>query len=140
VLDAFCGTGALGLEALSRGAAHASFIDSDSQALRLARENAAGLGEAGTTSFLAADATHPPPAAEPCNLIFLDPPYAQDLAGRALAALAAAGWLAPGAIVVVETGRGETINISNSFEAVDERVYGKVKVSFYRFLKPQGLR
>lgn len=133
VLDAFCGTGALGLEALSRGAAHAVFLDSDAGALRLARRNAAKLGEAAPTTFLQADATHPPRADAPCMLVFLDPPYDQDTVGPAVAALARAGWLAPGAILVAETARPTRPAQIDGLEMVDERRYGKAKLTFYRW-------
>jgi 16S rRNA (guanine966-N2)-methyltransferase len=104
VLDAFAGTGALGLEALSRGAARAHFIERDRAALAALRANVAALGAAAVVH--AGDALHPPPGVA-CGLVFLDPPYGQGLVERALAALAAAGWIAAGALVVAETGREE---------------------------------
>ena len=129
VLDAFCGTGALGFEALSRGAEHATFLDSDAAALRLARANAAKLGEQERASFVQADVTQPP-AGTPCSLVFLDPPYGKNLAVPALAALAKSGWLAPGAILVVETGIRDDLDLPEGFTAADERRYGKAKLSF----------
>lgn len=132
VLDCFCGTGALGLEALSRGAASAVFIDSDSTALKLARSNAQSLGDTGRSQFLQADARKPPPAPTPSTLIFLDPPYGEDLATPTLEALANAGWFAPQAIVVIETGLRDIITAPPGFEAVDERRYGKAKLTFLR--------
>lgn len=134
VLDAFCGTGALGLEALSRGAVQAVFLDSDPAALKLARRNTAKLGEAGHATFLLADATRPPPAVEPCTLVFLDPPYDQDLVGPTLSALLDRGWLAPGAIAVAETKRQTEPPEIGGFELVDNRQYGKARVVFYRRL------
>jgi 16S rRNA (guanine966-N2)-methyltransferase len=103
VLDAFAGTGALGLEALSRGAAAAWFIEHDRAALAALRANVAACG-AGTV--LAADVLRPPPGV-PCGLVFLDPPYGQDLLPLAVARLAAAGWLAPGAVLVAEAAADE---------------------------------
>ncbi len=132
VLDAFCGTGALGLEALSRGAASAIFLDSDTAALRLARANAQNLGETEHSRFLQSDVRKPPRAPAPCTLVFLDPPYGEDLATPALAALADGGWFAPAAIAVVETGLRDTISAPPGFEAVDERRYGKAKLTFLR--------
>jgi 16S rRNA (guanine966-N2)-methyltransferase len=129
VLDAFCGTGALGLEALSRGAARVTFLDSDAGALRLAKANAAKLGESERASFVQADATRPP-AGAPCTLIFLDPPYGKDLAAPSLAALAKGGWCAAGAIAVVETGLHEPLQPPDGFSASDERRYGKAKLTF----------
>ncbi|HTP81356.1 MAG TPA: 16S rRNA (guanine(966)-N(2))-methyltransferase RsmD [Alphaproteobacteria bacterium] len=131
VLDAFCGTGALGLEALSRGAAHAVFLESDAAALRLARRNAARLQETAHATFLAADATRPPAADQPCTLVFLDPPYAGDVLEPALAGLAKSGWIASGAIVVAEVER-RTRPPQGDLALVDERVYGKAKLLFYR--------
>ncbi len=131
VLDAFCGTGALGVEALSRGAAHAVFLDDDAAALRLARRNVARVNETALATFLMADAARPPSANQPCTLVFLDPPYAEDVLEAAVAALAKAGWIAPGAIVVAELdGRGHAKPVGLTL--VDERVYGKAKLLFYR--------
>jgi 16S rRNA (guanine966-N2)-methyltransferase len=129
VLDAFCGTGALGLESLSRGAAFATFIDTSTEALRLAQTNAKKLGEAGHARFLQADATRPPRADASCNLAFLDPPYGDGLAAPTLAALAAAGWLAEDAIVVVESATRDDLLPPAGFTKVDERRYGKAKLS-----------
>jgi len=130
VLDAFCGTGALGLEALSRGAAHATFLDLDPAALRIARHNAAMLDEARQATFLQGDATRPPRADAPCGIVFLDPPYASGLAAAALAALAAQGWFAAGGIAVVETSGREEVAPPAGFACVDERRYGKAKLTF----------
>ena len=135
VLDAFCGTGALGLEALSRGAAHVTFLDSDAASLRLAKANATKLDESGHANFLQADATRPP-AGQACSLIFLDAPYGNDLTASALAALAKNGWLAPGAIVVAETGLSEGLVPPAGFTAADERRYGKAKLTFLIWTKP----
>ncbi len=129
IVDAFCGTGALGLEALSRGAVHATFIDVDTASLALARENAGKLGERDSVAFVQADATRPP-RGQPCTIAFLDPPYGEELAAPALAALAAAGWLAPGAIAVAETAGRETLAPPAGFTVVDERRYGKAKLTF----------
>jgi 16S rRNA (guanine966-N2)-methyltransferase len=104
VLDGFAGTGALGLEALSRGAASAWFIEKDRAALAALRANVAACG-AGVV--LAADILRPPPG-QPCGLVFLDPPYGHGLLPRALSALRCAGWLAPDATIVAETAADET--------------------------------
>ena len=106
VLDAFAGTGALGLEALSRGAASAVFIERDRAALDALRANAASCRGA-LAQVIAADVLHPPPG-RPCGLVFMDPPYGENLLARGLAALANAGWVAPGALVVAEASRAET--------------------------------
>ena len=106
VLDAFAGTGALGLEALSRGAARATFMEQGRPALAALRANIAACRAEERCTVLAADVLRPPPGC-PCALAFLDPPYAQGLVPRAVAALHKAGWLAPGALLVAETGADE---------------------------------
>lgn len=107
ILDAFAGTGALGLEALSRGGASCHFMETDRSALQALRSNIAACGMEAQTQISTSDATAPPRAQTPCSLIFLDPPYRQDLPGRAMAALRRAGWVAPDALVVVETAADE---------------------------------
>jgi 16S rRNA (guanine966-N2)-methyltransferase len=105
VLDGFAGTGAMGLEALSRGAARAFFMEQDRAALAALRANIAGCKAGDTCRVIAGDVTAPPIAAAPCTLVFLDPPYGKGLVPRALAALQAKGWIAPGALIIAETGR-----------------------------------
>ena len=104
MLDAFCGTGALGLEALSRGAGHAVFMDQGREALDLVRRNIAALGVGDRSAVLRADAVRPPRAQAACTLVFLDPPYGQGLASTALNALIGRGWCVSGGVAVVETG------------------------------------
>jgi len=124
VLDAFAGTGALGLEALSRGATHAHFIERDRAALAALRANIATLRAEATVH--AGDALHPPPGIA-CGLVFLDPPYGATLVERSLAALAAAGWIAPGALVVAETGRDEALAPRGTVLA--ERAHGAARIT-----------
>lgn len=114
VLDAFAGTGALGLEALSRGAKQATFFETDRAALAALRANIAGCGWQDRCKVFAKDATTPPPAATPCSLLFLDPPYRLSLPARTLAALKARGWIAPDAIAVIETAAQEPLPLRNS--------------------------
>jgi 16S rRNA (guanine966-N2)-methyltransferase len=132
VLDAFAGSGALGLEALSRGATHVTFLDNDANAIKLIGENLRRLGETGAAKVVRADAMRPPPGREPCDLVFLDPPYRSGHAVPALAALAAGGWVAPGAIVTVELAHNEDIAPPSGFEAIDERRYGAAKIVILR--------
>ena len=106
VLDAFAGTGAMGLEALSRGAATAVFMERERGALAALRANVAACGAEGRSTVLAADVLRPP-AGGTCGLVFLDPPYGQGLVPRALAALAAAGWIGAETLVLAELGSGE---------------------------------
>ncbi len=109
VLDAFAGTGALGLEALSRGAARAVFFEIDTVARRCLCANIAALGAA-SRSVVHTDAIRPPPAAAAggCTLVFIDPPYRRDLAARALAALRERGWIATGALIATEAASDES--------------------------------
>jgi 16S rRNA (guanine966-N2)-methyltransferase len=133
VVEAFAGTGALGLEALSHGAAHASFIENHPASLAALKANVEALGEAGRASILRADATRPPPAEAPCSLAFLDPPYHSGLAGPCLAALAERGWLSEGALAVVEVAAREDFAAPAGFEVEDERRYGAARLVFLRY-------
>src|SRR5579875_2780310 len=134
VLDAFSGSGALGLEALSRGAAHVVFLDRDLSALECARRNVTALGETARATLVQGDATRPPPPENvrghpaPRSLAFLDPPYRSGLA-----APAAAGWLAEGALLVVELDQAESLAIPAGFMLADERRYGRTKIVFLRW-------
>jgi 16S rRNA (guanine966-N2)-methyltransferase len=134
VVDLFCGTGALGLEALSRGACHATFIDSDRTSLALAKENAATVGEWRNVTQLKIDVRRlgPPPLAAkaPCNLAFLDAPYDQGLTLPALLAISNKGWLAKDSVVVVELAEKEALEPPRGLTLVSERVYGAARVVF----------
>ena len=130
VLDAFAGTGALGLEALSRGAAHVSFLELGVAPRKLLAANIAALGEQSRTRILAGDATHPPPAPAPVTLAFLDPPYGQGLGGKALTALAEAGWFDPTTLIVLEIGTKEEANLPAGFTLRDDRRYGAARLLF----------
>ncbi len=133
VLDAFAGSGALGFEALSRGAAHLTCIESSAAARSVLRANAKALGETARVTVLQADATNPPAAAgAPCRLLLMDPPYRSGLAAPALAALAERGWLADGAICVAEISAAETLDVPSGFTPLDERRYGRAKFVFLR--------
>lgn len=133
VLDAFAGTGALGLEALSRGAAFATFLERDRAAAAVLDANIRMLDETGRTRVIRADALAPPRAGEPASLAFLDPPYGTGLAVPALAALARAGWFADGALVIVEIAKGDALSAPPGFHAVDERAYGQTRFVLLRW-------
>jgi 16S rRNA (guanine966-N2)-methyltransferase len=133
VLDAFAGTGAFGLEALSRGASEAGFIENGREALAVLRRNVAALGEDQRTHIVAGDATRPPRALFACALAFLDPPYRSGLAPTALAALAVAGWFEPEALAIVEVAAREEFAAPAGFTAIDERVYGAARLVFLRY-------
>ena len=128
VLDGFAGTGALGLEALSRGAAEACFIEQDRAALAVLRGNVAGCGAEAISRVVAADVLRPPKGVA-CGLVFLDPPYGQELVGRGLAALRTAGWVAEGALLVAEVGRDEAAPVG---ELLAERAHGAARLLFSR--------
>jgi 16S rRNA (guanine966-N2)-methyltransferase len=125
VLDLFAGTGALALEALSRAASFALFVDDGAEARALLRENVAALGLGGATRIFRRDATklgaaHP---IEPFSLVFLDPPYGQGLAERALSAARAGGWLTPDALIVVEETAKSGFAAPEGFEELERRAY-----------------
>jgi 16S rRNA (guanine966-N2)-methyltransferase len=134
VLDAFAGTGALGLEALSRGAAHVTFLENGRSALAALRANIAACRAQESCTVLAADATRPPRAPLPCALVFLDPPYGgEGLVGRAVAALDAAGWIAPGALVCAESAAGlEAPPPPPGLEPLAERAHGPARIQVLR--------
>jgi 16S rRNA (guanine966-N2)-methyltransferase len=132
VLDLFSGTGALGLEAMSRGAAFALFIDDGAEARALMRQNVEALGLGGVTRIFRRDATklgaaHP---VDPFSLVFLDPPYRQGLAERTLASLAAGGWLTPDALVVVEEAADAGFAVPPGFTEIDRRRYDDTEFTF----------
>jgi 16S rRNA (guanine966-N2)-methyltransferase len=129
VLDAFAGTGALGLEALSRGAAHAIFVENDSAALASLRANIAASRLADRCTIEARDALALQPG-RPCALVFLDPPYGKDLVPLTLSTLVGIGRLAPGALVVAELGRGDPT--PNFGEVLAERTHGAARLVFLR--------
>jgi 16S rRNA (guanine966-N2)-methyltransferase len=129
VLDAFAGTGALGLEALSRGAARAHFIETERHALAALRANVVTCKAGDRAVVIAGDALRPKPGLA-CGLVFLDPPYGRDLVPKALAALGRAGWVAPGALVIAETGREETLDLPG--EKLAERAHGAGSVTAWR--------
>lgn len=141
VIDLFAGTGAWGLEALSRGAAFATFVDHDPGALLGIRQNAAALGESRATNLLRLDATRliaPPHAATlPAALAFLDPPYGSGLAAAALQGLCHHQWLQPDALLVVEVARKEPMTPPKAYAMLEERVYGTGRAVFLR-LKSEG--
>ena len=161
VLDAFAGTGALGLEALSRGAAHAVFVERDRDALRALRANIATCRAEARSTVMPADllALCPDPGSPPAriarirapgaaglpgsglsasldcpdpgrDLLFLDPPYGQDLIPRALARLRASGWIARGALIIAETARDEPLSLPGA--PLAERTHGAARLTVWR--------
>ncbi len=134
VLDLFAGTGALGIEALSRGAAFALFVDQSAEARALLRENVTGLGLGGASRIFRRDATklgrvHP---LEPFSLAFLDPPYGQGLAQAALSSALAGGWLLPNALVVVEEAVKAQFAAADGFVELERRAYDDTEFVFLK--------
>jgi 16S rRNA (guanine966-N2)-methyltransferase len=136
VLDLFAGSGALGLEAISRGAAFCLFVETGEEARGAIRDNVESLGLYGCTRIHRRDATdlglRPSSAGDAFGLVFLDPPYAKGLGERALAELLAHGWLKPGAAVVFERGADEPDIAPEGYAVIDARVYGAAKVWFLK--------
>jgi 16S rRNA (guanine966-N2)-methyltransferase len=134
VLDLFAGTGALGIEAISRGAAFALFVDEGVEARALLRDNVESLGLGGVTRIFRRDATKLGPAhpIEPFDLAFLDPPYGKGLAEKALASARAGGWLKPGALIVVEEAADAAFAAPHGFEELERRPYDDTEFVFLR--------
>jgi 16S rRNA (guanine966-N2)-methyltransferase len=133
VLDLFAGTGAFGLEALSRGAAFTLLVDDAAEARALLRENVASLGLGGVSRIFRRDATRLGPAhpLEPFALVFLDPPYGKGLAEKALVSARDGGWLAPGALIVVEEATA-AFKPPAGFEELERRRYDDTEVTLLR--------
>ena len=135
VLDVFCGTGALGIEALSRGAGHVTFLEQSEVILTLTKRNAAiGIDSTRSTTFLKLDATNlpqPPRAIKsPCQIAFLDPPYGKNLAVPALINLKAKRWLTQGALAVLETNIDESFLEPPGYKILEKRTYGITQIIF----------
>lgn len=134
VLDLFAGTGAMGLEAVSRGARFCQFVEESAEARGLIRKNADALGVIGLVKIWRRDATLLGPCApQPgFDLVFADPPYGKGLGEKALKSLIAGGWLNRAGIVVLEESQKAEINDISGLALIDERDYGESKIRFYR--------
>ena len=134
VLDLFAGTGALGIEAVSRGAAFALFVDNGTEARALLRNNVEALRLGGVTKVYRRDATNLGPAhpMEPFSLVFLDPPYGKGLAEKALASLRDGGWLTAEALVVVEEAKAAGFIAPEGFAELERRAYDDTEFVFLR--------
>lgn len=136
VIDLFAGSGALGLEALSRGAAFCLFVETDADARGAIRTNADTFGLFGQTRIHRRDAadlgTMPAADGPGFDIAFIDPPYGNGLGEKALDGLRAGGWLQPGALVVLERGSDEPALTAPGFQVLDERTYGAAKVWFLK--------
>jgi len=134
VADIYAGTGALGIEAISHGAAWCLFVDDHAESRALVRENVEALGLTGASKIWRRDATDLGPmntgAGGPFDLVFLDPPYRKNLMTPALAALREGGWLSPNALIVAETAEDEQAVSADGFRQIDSRIYGDTRVEF----------
>ncbi len=130
--DLCCGSGAIGLEALSRGAAHVTFVDQSPASLACTRTNAETLGEVERCAWRSADIRTLPPAQAPYDLVFADPPYADDHTETLLSGLSQQGWLHSKSVVILETpATDKARDITHpAFILSDTRIYGKAKLSF----------
>jgi 16S rRNA (guanine966-N2)-methyltransferase len=138
VLDIFAGTGALGLEALSRGAKEAVFVEQDREAIKACHNNIEAFGLQDRTRLLTLDALRPPPrpaGLDPLSLVFLDPPYGKGMVARALAAFADRDWLEPRAVCIAEMAKKQPEDPPPGFALRDERAYG---VALVRFMEWTG--
>ncbi len=135
VIDLFAGTGALGLEALSRGASYSLFVEEGAESRGLIRQNVEAFGLTGNTRLFRRDATDLGPAApmQPFSLAFLDPPYGKGLGERAIASLIAGKWLTPGAVAVWEERASSAMPWPEGFTEIDRRTWGDTQVAFGRF-------
>ena len=133
VLDLFAGTGALGIEAVSRGATFTLFVDNGAEARALLRNNVEALGLGGVTKIYRRDATDLGPAhpIEPFALVFLDPPYGRGLAEKALASLRDGGWLSKDALLVVEESKAAFV-APEGFDELERRAYDDTEFTFLR--------
>ena len=136
-IDLFAGSGALGLEALSRGAGYCLFVETDIAARGAIRDNIEALGLFGATRLYRRSATtlgaKPAGVGAAFTLAFLDPPYRKDYAPPAMAALQSGGWLCDGAVVVVEQAKSEAPAAAAGFAEVGRRLYGDTQIGLYRF-------
>lgn len=135
VLDLFAGTGAVGLEALSRGCRQALFVEQGAEGRGLLRTNIEAFGLTGRARVFRRDATDLGPAGtvEPFHLLFADPPYGRGLGEKALACAAGGGWLVPGALAILEERADVQPVCQDGFDIIDDRLFGDTKMHFYRY-------
>lgn len=132
VLDVYCGTGAFGLEALSRGARHVTFIDKSREAMATVLHNAERFHESDAIDTILADATKLTRARRPYALVFLDPPYFSKLIEPTLASLLAGGWVAEDGLVIIEHDAKEVVKVPEPFTVIDERRYGRAMLQLLK--------
>lgn len=135
ILDAFAGSGALGLEALSRGGGHVTFLEQDPRAVGVLKENIANLRVESLCTVITGDATKPPKAGQPVNFIFLDPPYDQMIEGSCLTALRNQGWIQSHTLVILETSAKRALSLPPGVALINQRRYGAALVSFLKLIR-----
>jgi len=133
VLDIFCGTGALGLEALSRGAEYVTFVDKSRDSMAICRHNIAAMKEESHSDFILADGSQLGLARGQYSLVFVDPPYFSKLIEPCLASLIKNKWLAPEAILIIEHDEKETVTLPEGLTRIDERRYGRAVIEVVKF-------
>ncbi len=133
VLDLYSGTGSLSFEAISRGANNVTMVDISKEYLDSAISFAKQLGEEGAVRTLCLDARHLPQSNEKFNLVFMDPPYHNELIGKTLGALQFKGWLEDRALIALEMGKKEKVEIPSQFVLVKEKLYGNIKLVLVRY-------
>lgn len=130
VADICCGSGAFGLEAISRGANKVYFVDKSPEQINTVKENVSRLKEEGKAVFILADAQVLPAIKESCRIVFIDPPYHSGVLNNSLESIIKQGWLEGEHIIIVELSKKDKIILSSKFEILDTRVYGKTKLLF----------
>lgn len=129
-MDGFAGTGALGLEALSRGGAHAVFMEKSDRAFRTLRRNIEALGEEKRAEAILCDLLHPPAADRPAEIVLLDPPYGLEVGAKAITALEGKGWLTQNVLIVLEIGAKDPFSPPPGFVSLEERTCGAARLAF----------
>jgi 16S rRNA (guanine966-N2)-methyltransferase len=128
IADIFCGSGAMGLEAFSRGATSVTFVDKSRDSLEAAEYNLKHFGEDKRAKLIRADSSILPPAPHPHEIVFIDPPYRSGLAIPALNTALKGGWLAPEGVAVVEQAWKEPVTIPEGWQQIDDRKYGNTRI------------
>ena len=134
VIDIFCGTGAMGFEALSRGASYLTLVDKDRKNLSMAKETATNFKEQEQMDFIISDSTYLPKAFKKHQLAFIDPPYGKNIGLPALESLRDNNWLDNGAVVVLEHEKSSIISPPDGFNQIDERNHGNTKITLYQYI------
>lgn len=129
VADVFCGSGAMGLEALSRGAASITFVDKSRESLEAAEYNVKHFGEAANVRLIRADSSQLPPAPHPHEILIIDPPYRTGLGVGALNTARSGGWLTPEGVAVLEQAWNEPLIVPEGWSTLDERKYGNTRIA-----------